>query len=111
MTEGAAQQAVTSTSLPLSLVAKGKVRDVYDAGILEGEHRGALLFVATDRISAFDIILENVSSYSRSVMPDSYLRLPALTGHTKQREAVTCTIDILVPTLDTFHNRVSYHSD
>jgi phosphoribosylaminoimidazole-succinocarboxamide synthase len=53
--------ALTSTSLPLSLVARGKVRDVYDAGITDGPHQGALLFVATDRISAFDIILENVS--------------------------------------------------
>lgn len=54
--------ALTTTSLPLSLVARGKVRDVYDAGITEGPHQGALLFVATDRISAFDIILENVSA-------------------------------------------------
>ncbi|UZJ51212.1 hypothetical protein CBS101457_000532 [Exobasidium rhododendri] len=53
------KKALTSTSLPLSLVAKGKVRDIYDAGIEEGPNKGALLFVATDRISAFDIILEN----------------------------------------------------
>lgn len=46
---------LTTTSLPLTLIAKGKVRDVYDAG------QGTLLFVATDRISAFDIVLENVS--------------------------------------------------
>ncbi|PWN48419.1 SAICAR synthetase [Violaceomyces palustris] len=51
--------AITNTDLPLKLIAKGKVRDVYDAGITEGEHAGAILFVATDRISAFDIILQN----------------------------------------------------
>lgn len=34
----------------LPLVARGKVRDIYDAG-------DALLFIATDRISAFDVIL------------------------------------------------------
>ncbi len=34
----------------IPLVAKGKVRDIYDLG-------DALLFVATDRISAFDVIL------------------------------------------------------
>lgn len=45
--------ALTKTSLPLNLIAKGKVRDVYDAG------EDTLLFVATDRISAFDIVLEN----------------------------------------------------
>lgn len=38
------------TKLPLPLRAKGKVRDIYDAG-------DALLFIATDRISAFDCIL------------------------------------------------------
>lgn len=58
-------EALTTTTLPLSLVARGKVRDVYDAGITEGPHQGALLFVATDRISAFDIILENVRLIKR----------------------------------------------
>ncbi|WFD21960.1 phosphoribosylaminoimidazolesuccinocarboxamide synthase [Malassezia equina] len=51
--------ALTHTSLPLPLVAQGKVRDVYDAEITDGEYSGALLFVATDRISAFDVILQN----------------------------------------------------
>ncbi|GAC77497.1 predicted mitochondrial carrier protein [Moesziomyces antarcticus T-34] len=53
------QSAIVTTQLPLTLIAKGKVRDVYDAGITEGPHAGAILFVATDRISAFDIILQN----------------------------------------------------
>ncbi|EPQ28101.1 uncharacterized protein PFL1_04428 [Pseudozyma flocculosa PF-1] len=51
--------ALTTTNLPLKLIAKGKVRDVYDAGLDRGPHAGAILFVATDRISAFDIILQN----------------------------------------------------
>jgi phosphoribosylaminoimidazole-succinocarboxamide synthase len=42
--------AVTETSLPFPLARRGKVRDVYDLG----EH---FLFVATDRISAFDVVL------------------------------------------------------
>lgn len=50
---------VVSTDLPLKLLAKGKVRDVYDSGLTEGETAGAILFVATDRISAFDVVLEN----------------------------------------------------
>ena len=41
-----------STSLPLPLFRKGKVRDVYDLG-------SELLIVATDRISAFDCIMPN----------------------------------------------------
>ena len=45
---------VTQTNVPgIQPIARGKVRDIYDAG---GEH---LLFVATDRISAFDCILPN----------------------------------------------------
>ncbi|WFD29195.1 phosphoribosylaminoimidazolesuccinocarboxamide synthase [Malassezia sp. CBS 17886] len=51
--------ALTQTSLPLPLVARGKVRDVYDADQMEGECKDALLFVATDRISAFDVVLQN----------------------------------------------------
>ena len=44
---------LTQTNIPeCKLLARGKVRDIYDAG----EH---LLFVATDRISAFDVVLPN----------------------------------------------------
>ena len=43
--------AITSTDLTFPLFKRGKVRDVYDLG-------DSLLFVATDRISAFDFVLE-----------------------------------------------------
>jgi phosphoribosylaminoimidazole-succinocarboxamide synthase len=43
-------QLVTQTELPFPLFKRGKVRDVYDLG-------DSLLFVATDRISAFDVVL------------------------------------------------------
>ncbi len=43
--------AITHTSLPLPLARRGKVRDVYE---LDGDR---FLFVATDRISAFDVVL------------------------------------------------------
>src|SRR5829696_6577886 len=42
--------AITETSLPFPLARRGKVRDVYDLG-------DRYLFVATDRISAFDVVL------------------------------------------------------
>jgi phosphoribosylaminoimidazole-succinocarboxamide synthase len=42
--------AILETSLPLPLARRGKVRDVYDLG-------ETFLFVATDRISAFDVVL------------------------------------------------------
>ncbi|PID63653.1 MAG: phosphoribosylaminoimidazolesuccinocarboxamide synthase [Gammaproteobacteria bacterium] len=45
-------QAITETQLDyLPLLHRGKVRDIYD---LDGQH---LLIVATDRVSAFDVIL------------------------------------------------------
>jgi phosphoribosylaminoimidazole-succinocarboxamide synthase len=45
------REAVDRTELPLPLVARGKVRDVYAVG------DDRLLIVATDRISAFDVVL------------------------------------------------------
>ncbi|HET6764996.1 MAG TPA: phosphoribosylaminoimidazolesuccinocarboxamide synthase [Longimicrobiaceae bacterium] len=41
---------IASTALPFPLLIRGKVRDVYDLG-------NALLMVATDRVSAFDVVL------------------------------------------------------
>ncbi|HZD05526.1 MAG TPA: phosphoribosylaminoimidazolesuccinocarboxamide synthase, partial [Longimicrobiales bacterium] len=43
---------VTTTDLPLPLLDRGKVRDVYEAG---PEH---LLMVASDRVSAFDVVMD-----------------------------------------------------
>jgi phosphoribosylaminoimidazole-succinocarboxamide synthase len=46
---------VTSTSLEaLPKIASGKVRELY------GVDEKTLLFVASDRISAYDVIMENV---------------------------------------------------
>ncbi len=45
-----ADDVVLETNLPFPMVGRGKVRDIFDIG-------GALLFVASDRISAFDCVL------------------------------------------------------
>ena len=46
---------VTETSLePLPKIATGKVRDLYEVD------SKTLLFVASDRISAYDVIMDNV---------------------------------------------------
>jgi len=48
-----ANHALLETELDgVKLVNRGKVRDVYDLG-------DALLFVATDRLSAFDVVMPN----------------------------------------------------
>ena len=43
-------ETIAQTDLPAPLLRRGKVRDVYDLG-------DALLLVATDRVSAFDVVL------------------------------------------------------
>jgi len=52
----AAPAVVTRTDLPFKVFRKGKVRDVYDVSAEAG--KPALLMVATDRISAFDVVLD-----------------------------------------------------
>ena len=48
-------QPIRQTEFPgLQLVNRGKVRDIYDLG-------EQLLMVATDRISAFDVVMPNPS--------------------------------------------------
>jgi phosphoribosylaminoimidazole-succinocarboxamide synthase len=44
------EEVLLETKLPLPLITRGKVRDIYDLG-------DSLLFIASDRISAFDCIL------------------------------------------------------
>ena len=50
MTNNTDSPVLLNTDLPLSLFFRGKVRDTYDLGNL-------LLIIATDRISAFDVVL------------------------------------------------------
>ena len=48
--DGQSRPAVMATDLALPLFSRGKVRDIYDLG-------DRLLIVATDRLSAFDVVL------------------------------------------------------
>ena len=49
--------ALMQTDLPLPNKRQGKVRDVYDCTLKDGTE--ALLLVATDRLSAFDVVMPN----------------------------------------------------
>jgi phosphoribosylaminoimidazole-succinocarboxamide synthase len=51
MIGGGRREAVSRTALPLRLERRGKVRDVYDVDA------DRLLIVATDRVSAFDVVM------------------------------------------------------
>ena len=44
--------ALRESSLPLPLLRRGKVREVYEAG------DGLILLVASDRVSAFDVVMD-----------------------------------------------------
>lgn len=46
-----------------TLIAKGKVRDIYSTS-----DPNALLFVASDRVSAFDVIMKNVRTFARQAL-------------------------------------------
>lgn len=54
--------AVRETALPLPLVRRGKVRDVYAVG----DHQ--LLLVASDRISAFDVVMHEAIPHKGAVL-------------------------------------------
>ncbi len=54
--------ALVATSLPLPLLRRGKVRDVYE---IDADR---LLLVATDRISAFDVVMEEAIPYKGAVL-------------------------------------------
>jgi len=49
--------ALMKTDLPLASRRQGKVRDIYEANLHDGTE--VLLIIATDRISAFDVVMSN----------------------------------------------------
>jgi phosphoribosylaminoimidazole-succinocarboxamide synthase len=55
-------ETVWQTNLPLPLVGRGKVRDIYEVG------KENLLIVTTDRLSAFDVVLPNPIPYKGRVL-------------------------------------------
>ncbi len=63
---------VTTTCPDLELIARGKVRDLYRVDA------NSLLFVATDRISAYDVIMNNVRGSEMSFELD---RIPVILSY------------------------------
>ena len=59
-------EVLLETNLPFPLRARGKVRDIYDLG-------NQLLFIASDRISAFDCILGSGIPYKGRVLTQTSL--------------------------------------
>lgn len=57
-------EAITKTDLPLKLFSKGKVRETYELS------DGNLLMVATDRLSAFDVVFSGGIPYKGIVLTE-----------------------------------------
>jgi len=53
---------IATTTLPLSVLRRGKVRDVYEVDA------DRLLVVATDRVSAFDVVMHETVPYKGAVL-------------------------------------------
>ena len=98
-TPASMSSALTSIDLPeLQLLNRGKVRDVYATS-----DPTALLFVASDRISAYDVILNNVRHSSPIPFQDvfeAYMPTWVIclldTGHTRQRRNFDENVAVLV---------------
>ena len=56
-------EVITQTSLPIKLHSRGKVRDTYELD-------GNLLMVATDRLSAFDVVFSQGIPYKGTVLTE-----------------------------------------
>ncbi|MDI6603428.1 MAG: phosphoribosylaminoimidazolesuccinocarboxamide synthase, partial [Patescibacteria group bacterium] len=53
---------ISETNFPLKLIKRGKVRDIYEFG------EDKLLIIATDRISAFDVVLPSLIPHKGQVL-------------------------------------------
>jgi phosphoribosylaminoimidazole-succinocarboxamide synthase len=62
MTVSTEIKTVTQTNLPLPLVGRGKVRDIYAVD------EDKLLIITSDRLSAFDVVLPNPIPYKGAVL-------------------------------------------
>ena len=105
-----ANGALLTTEIPgVKLVNRGKVRDVYDLG-------DALLFVATDRISAFDVVmpcgvprkgevLTQISLFWFDLMRDIPNHLISADVTTRPELAAACDVPVVIHTGDTAGTR------
>ena len=75
-----------SSSLALDHLASGKVRELYDAG------DGRLLLVASDRISAFDVVLPTAIPDKGRVLTALSLHWFALTGDIVRNHVITAQV-------------------
>jgi hypothetical protein len=87
----------------LKLLAKGKVRDIY--ALPDEGDADQLLFVATDRISAFDVTMDNVR-----LLHEGWEELLTYNaGHSPERRHPNYPIPILVSQARPCHSKPRPH--
>src|SRR5262245_33913112 len=95
---------ITDTNLPgIELFRRGKVRDVYTVE----DH---LLIVATDRISAFDVVLPNAIPYKGAVLTALSLYWLDLLKETVANHLITTDMDAYPPVLHPFREQLEGRS-
>lgn len=81
---------VAYTELPLTLWRRGKVRDVYE---VDDER---LLLVATDRVSAFDVVMRETVPYKGAVLTQISAWWLGQLGHLVKHHMLSANIDVIV---------------
>ena len=95
-----------TTNLPdLTLASRGKVRDIYTTS--SEDH---LLFVATDRISVYDVILKNVRDSLPAIVRQPTQRSTCSVGRSRKGEAADGHILVLVSKAPTYRPESPHHS-
>jgi phosphoribosylaminoimidazole-succinocarboxamide synthase len=99
---------VSQTDLPLRLLRKGKVRDVYEVS------DDLVLLVATDRVSAFDVVMREPIPYKGRVLTQlTAWWLGQLEKHTRHHlvtvdaEAIIAEVPALAPHVALLQGRAS----
>ena len=84
---------LTQSRLPLPLLRRGKVREVYEVD------QGTLLLVASDRVSAFDVVMREAVPHKGAVLTQMsafwFVRLHSVMPH----HAITADVDEIISRL------------
>lgn len=92
------------TDLPgIPLLARGKVRDIYDLG-------ESLLIVATDRLSAFDVVMPNPIPDKGRVLTQLSLFWFDLLKDVIENHLITAEVDQFPPSLQPFRDQLAGRS-
>ncbi|KAH6560911.1 hypothetical protein BASA50_006233 [Batrachochytrium salamandrivorans] len=95
--------ALIETNCPdLKLIARGKVRDIYNVD----EH--SLLFVATDRISAFDVIMKSGIAGKGKILTQISEFWFELLKDTIPNHIITCNIDQMPSSVQKYRDQLEH---